>query len=204
MRELEFLPGWYPQTRRRKRTIAIEGYIVAALILALGGWVAFAQRGVRTRELALDALQQQLGTAYSNEEILKQQLALRQQLSEREELIASLGYPVELTRLLQTLDSVMPKAMTMLELDCQTREVARPVSTVAAIFKPNERKPVDRRLDIKLRGVTPDDGDIGTLLSQLQKRQFFEQVNVTSIQNRIDDGHRMREFEVTFSMNLNQ
>jgi|KBSSwiStaDraftv2_1062776.scaffolds.fasta_scaffold1104741_2 hypothetical protein len=204
MRELEFLPGWYPQTRRRKRIIAIEGYIVAGLILVLGGWVAFAQRSVRTRELKLHALEQQLDTAYSKEQLLNKQLALRQQLSEREELIASLGYPVELTRLLQTLDSVMPKEMTILELDCQTREVARPVSTVAAVFKPNEKKQVDRRLDIKLRGVTPDDSDIGNLLSELQKRPFFEQLNVTTINNRTDDGHRMREFEVTFSMNLNQ
>src|SRR4051812_31664361 len=140
MRELEFLPSWYPQARRRKRIIAIEGYIVAALILALGGWVAFAQRGVRTRELALDTLQQQLNTAYSKEELLNKQLALRQQLSEREELIASLGYPVELTRLLHTLDSVMPKEMTILELDCQTREVARPVNTVAAVFKPRSEE----------------------------------------------------------------
>jgi hypothetical protein len=46
--------------------------------------------------------------------------------------------------------------------------------------------------------------DLANFLGELSKMPFLEQVNVSYSQDKVDSGHRMREFEVTFSMNLNQ
>jgi Tfp pilus assembly protein PilN len=202
MRELEFLPAWYPQTRRRKSRVQIEGWILAVVIVSLGSWYVFAQQNLRAKQATLGTLQHQLDQVHTERELLNQALDLRQRLQEREELVASLGYPVEMTRLLQTLDSVMPREMTLTDFDCQTREQARPVTSVAAV-RPSDRQ-LDRRLDIHLKGVAPSDVDLANFLGELSKMPFLEQVNVSYSQDKVDSGHRMREFEVTFSMNLNQ
>jgi hypothetical protein len=202
MRQLEFLPTWYPQTRRRKRFVKLESWILLVVIVSLGSWYVFAGQNLRDKQVALGALQKQLDQVHTEKELLAQALDLRQRLQEREELVASLGYPVEMTRLLHTLDSVMPREMAMTEFDCQTREQARPVTSVAAI-RPTDKQ-VDRRLDVHLKGVAPSDVDLANFLGELNKMPFLEQVNVSYAQDRIDSGHVMREFEVTFSMNLNQ
>jgi hypothetical protein len=61
---------------------------------------------------------------------------------------------------------------------------------------------MDRRLRIKLQGVTPNDQDIGTLVYGLQK-PFTDQMVLTYSRQKIDSGHKFREFELTFSMQLN-
>jgi hypothetical protein len=202
MREIEFLPAWYPQVRWRKRCVQIEAWILVIVMISLGSWYAFAQQNFHNQQTVLGALQQRLDQVHTEKELLNQALDLRQRLQEREEIVASLGYPVEMTRLLQTLDRVMPKEMALSEFDCQTREQPRPVTSVAAV-RPNDKQ-LDRKLDIHLKGVAPSDVDLANVLGELSKMPFLEQVNVGYSQDKVDSGHRMREFELTFSMNLNQ
>jgi len=204
MREMEFLPAWYHRTRRRKRIVTIEGWLLLALVAALGSWLGFARQSVSGSELVLASLQRQVEQAHSDQRMLTEQLELRQKLQDRAQIIASLGFPAEMTRLLQTLDSVMPAEMSLTEFDCTTDEQVRPVTSVAAVRAAGDKdKQIDRRLKIKLAGVTPSDVDLANLLYGLTNVPFFEQVSVNA-RNKLDAGHVMREFEVTFSMSLNQ
>lgn len=205
MREIEFLPSWYSQTRRRKRIVAIEGWIMFFLIISLGAWLIFTEQRISARESALGALQSQVEKTHTEKQILSQKIALRQELQEKEALIASLGYPVEMTRLIQTLDSVMPKEMTILDFNCSTKEQIRPVTSVAGIKPGAEReKQIERRLEVELLGVAPSDVDLANFVGALTKRAYFEQVNVAYVKDRDDSGHKMREFKVSFSMGLSQ
>lgn len=205
MREIEFLPSWYSQTRRRKRVVAIEGWIMFGLIISLGAWLFYTEHRISARESTLAALQAQVEKTHTEKQILSQKIALRQELQEKEALIASLGYPVEMTRLIQTLDSVMPKEMTVLDFSCATREQIKPVTSVAGIKPGAEReKQVERRLEVELLGIAPSDMDLANFVGALTKKPYFEQVNVAYLKGRVDSGHEMREFKISFSMGLSQ
>ena len=58
-------------------------------------------------------------------------------------------------------------------------------------------------MKIKLKGVTPTDVDLANFLGQLSSVPYFENILMTYAKDRTDTGHTMREFEVTFTMNLN-
>jgi hypothetical protein len=203
MRELEFLPGWYPQTRRRKQRIKLHGWILFVLILGLGMWIFESHRKVSAAESWLQDLRGALVQSQAEQKLLDEQLTLRKQLQEQEQLIASLGYPVEMTRLLQTLDTLMPKEMSLTEFDCQTEEQPVQVTGLAVARGAEKQKLVNRRMRVKVVGVVPSDVDLANLLAGLTNVPFFEQVALTYSRGRIDGGHVLREFEVTFWMNLN-
>lgn len=204
MRELEFLPDWYNQVRRRKRVIAFEGWLLLALILSIGTWLVLAQRNVATAERNLKSLRGQLVQTQSEQRLLEEQLRLRKQLQAQEELIASLGYPVEMTRLLQTLDTLMPREMSLTDFTCETQERTRQAAGVAvARATKDSSNQIDRTLKVKIVGVAPSDVDLANFLAGLSSVPFFEQVAPTYSSQKMENGHVLREFEVTFYMNLN-
>ena len=50
MREVEFLPEWYPAVRRRKRMVAMQAWATLILICVLGLWTVMSQQRVAARE----------------------------------------------------------------------------------------------------------------------------------------------------------
>lgn len=205
MRELEFLPEWYHQTRRKRQMVGFQGWLLLLVIVGLGMWTGLAHRNVRAAQSTLDSLKGQLDQTYAEQRLLAEQLSLRQELEAREKIIASLGFPVEMTRLLQTLDSIMPKEMSLLEFRCQTTE--EPLSpgaakTVAAGIDPSRQ--TERRLKVWLVGVAPSDLDLASFLAGLTNVLFFDGVTVNYARDKVEAGHLMREFEVMFSINLTQ
>ncbi len=205
MRELEFLPQWYPRLRRRKRIVALEGWLLFVLIVGLGAWTALVQRNVHGARTSLASLNGQLEQMHAEQRMLDEQLALRKELQAREQLIGSLGFPVEMTRLLQTLDAVMPKEMSLLDFSCETEEQAsQSRSIVAGRGATQQPERVERRLRVRVTGIAPSDLDLANFLAGLTNTLFFEQVAVTYARDKRDAGHILREFEVTFLMELDQ
>jgi hypothetical protein len=204
MRELEFLPQWYRLTRQSKRAVAWESWVLLVLIGALSSWTILARSNEQIKQTTLSMRQGQLDQTHSEERMLAEQLRLRQDLQEREQIIASLGLSVEMTRLLQTLDAVTPKELSLTDFKCDIEETPRALGTnVAAVQIPAEKR-MDRRLKVKLVAVAPSDVDLANFLAGLTDVPFFDQVGVTYSHYKSEDGHIFREFEVTFSMDLNQ
>jgi hypothetical protein len=114
-----------------------------------------------------------------------------------------------MTRLLQTLDTIMPKEMSLTEFDCDTEEQQAQTqqNTSVASLRPtaSDKQPsqLSRKLKVRIVGIVPSDVDLANLLSGLTNVPFFEQVALTYSRGRVESGHVLREFEVTFSMNLN-
>jgi Tfp pilus assembly protein PilN len=193
--------------------VLIQTWTLVVLLVGLSTWMLLARRSIRTAESALATLNQRLEQTQTEQKLLEQHLALKQQLESRRRLIASLGFPVETTRLLQTLDGLMPREMSLLDFSCETVEQARPLSNGPAaryIVPPAGEqqsaaaRQVDRRLNVKLVGVAPSDLDLASFLAGLSGVPFFEQVAVSYARDKLDAGHILREFEVTFSIDLNQ
>ena len=62
---------------------------------------------------------------------------------------------------------------------------------------------VDRQLHVKLTGVVPTDVELVTFLGRLAATKVFDHVKPTYAKDQASNGHVMREFEVTFDLNLN-
>lgn len=205
MREIEFLPSWYPRSRRCRRIVVWQGYGLIVLILAAAVWTFFTQRSIRASERTLAAIETQLERSEVDQRILDQKLSLRQQLQTQEELLASVGYSVEMTRLLQKLDELMPRQMSLIEFECTTEETPRQVATVAAVSKSSEKAKIqfDRRLRVKLLGVAPSNTEVATFIAGLYTVPFLDQVSYVNSRDVYDSDHKLREFTVTFCINLN-
>jgi hypothetical protein len=215
MAELEFLPAWYPQARWRRRLLHIQVWSAVALFAGLGLWFALVRRNVATAKASLASVEVQLAQSQLELGQLQEQLQLKSQLEFQRQIVSRLGMPLEMSRLLRTLDALMPKEMSLVELSFDTDEQVRPqqksaIPTVAATpvassppTATNAPPELDRRLSVRLVGVAPSGSELTNFLTGLTGVPFFENVTMNS-KDKTQNGHLMREFEVTFSLNLNR
>ena len=205
MRDLEFLPAWYPQLRRRKRLMLLHAYMTLVIAGGLGLWMFLAHRNVRSAEAAVTQLEGSLTQTQGELQKLAEKTALQNQLLQQKQIEDKLGLHVESTRMLTSLEAIMPRSMSVLELSLETQEQLAGGGGLAGAVAREEHKEqaVDRRLRVRLVGVSPSGEDVANFLAQLSNVPFFDQVAMTYARDRIEAGHMMREFEVTFSLSLN-
>jgi len=204
MREIEFLPPWYAQFLRRRRTVFFQTWVTVGVTLGLALWIFLADRNQRSAELVSDSLSGQLQQTNAQLQQMQRLESLRRQLRTQAEVLTKLGIHVEAGRLISKLADSMPPSVSLLSLNIDTDEI--PVNLSAAeraSLKDGARPPVDRRLRIKLAGVAPTDVEMATFLTELNQVPFFERVAPTYVRDRREAGHVLREFELTFSINLN-
>jgi Tfp pilus assembly protein PilN len=204
MRELEFLPAWYPQLQRRRRLVFTQAWLMVVLAFSLALWVYLADRNERGAEETLAFLQGQLTQAESQLVQMDRLEVLRKQWLKQAETLQRLGLHVEAARLIGKLATVLPENVSLLSLSMDTDETVVHQTNVERAGSATPAPPrVDRRLKVKLQGVAPTDVELALVLTELNKVPFFEQVTPTYAQDRKDAGHIQREFELTFSVNLN-
>lgn len=204
MREIEFLPDWYPQICRSKQRVVLQAWVSGVVVVALSLWVFLAHHNVRAAEAALTNLDGQMSQAQSDLAKLDELIRMQKQWRQQDDIIAKLGLHVETTRLLKAIEAAMPPEMSIVDVALLTEEQQQPKSNLAAAREEREtERPIDRRLKVRLQGVTPTDVDLANFLGQLSAAQYFENIAMTYARDRSESGHIMREFEVTFTMNLN-
>ena len=202
MREVEFLPNWYPQLRRRRRVVALMAWVTVGLLAGMGSWVAVTQQKIHTRHTRLVQLDGELQRSREELKDLDNLVTFEKKLKERAQVLNKVGFHVEAARLLATLDEVMPKSASLLEVSFLTEE-KQPVTLVAAKAAQERDRVADRRLNVRVSGIAPTDVEVADFLTKLTGKPFFEDVRMTGSMPRMEAGHMMREFEVYFSMNLN-
>ena len=202
MREVEFLPAWYPQVRRRRRIVVLQAWMTLIVVCALAGWMILAGRNIRAAEARLVRVERELNASRGELKTLEQLMTYSKKLGEQAQVLSKVGSHAEAARLLATLDEVMPKSTALLELSLLTEE-KQPVTLVAARAAQERDSTVERRLNVKVTGVAPTDVEVAEFLTRLTGKPFFEDVRMTGSKPRLDNGRIMREFEVYFSMNLN-
>ena len=201
MPELEFLPNWYPQLRRRKRWLVLQAWGSLLLIAGLGAWTMIASRSVHAQEGRLATLVIALSRTEAQLHQLDELLTLEKQQRQQVLVLDKLGAHVEGARLLARLEETMPNEMALLSLSFQISEQPRPLAALAA-GAPRSGPALERRLGVTLKGVAPTDVDVANFLARLSAIPFFEQVAMTYAKDRSDNGHLMREFELTFNIAL--
>lgn len=199
MRELEFLPDWYPRIFRRRRLVMLQAWMVLVLSLGLAGWQFLCGKNVQVARAELSTLNGDMTQTDMDLKKLDQLLELKRQWRLQDQIIGRLGAHVPSARLISALEAVMPSQMALLNLAVDTVELPR---TVAA---PNGKSEivVDRKIKVRMLGVAPTDVDLANFMTRLTAERYFEQVSMTYAKERQERGHIMREFEVVFTVNLN-
>lgn len=204
MRELEFLPAWYSQTRRRKRMVILQAWMTVTLAAGLGLFMFLSQRNVRAAENELSLIQTDLTQTDSELKKLDELLTLKNQLQQQQQILDKLGTYVEVTRMLGKIDSIMPNEMALVGLSLKTVEMLEPINGLSksAAVKKGEQK-VSRRLEVSVQGVAPTHVDVANFVMQLSSLPYFEKVFLVYGRDKSESGHIMREFEISFYVNLN-
>jgi Tfp pilus assembly protein PilN len=200
MRELEFLPQWYPQTRRRKRLVLLQGWLTAVLIGGMGAFLVMAERNIVQAERSLAVLKGQLKQTNSQLAEMDKLDAIRRQLRRQAQITSRLGLYVETATVIHELDRLMPPQMSLTGLQVENEEKSEHSAIAAA--RGGEPQ-LDRRLRVRMQAVCPTAVDMASFLTQLSAIPFFEQVNLNKAGENSDKGHTMHEFEVTLVLNLN-
>jgi Tfp pilus assembly protein PilN len=201
MRDMEFLPAWYPLTRQRRRLIVLQGWLILALMAGMGAYLAMSDRNIKGDVTSRTALQAQLEQTNAQLAEMDKLEAMRRQLQRQEQIISRLGFYVEASRMLETIETLMPKAMSLTGVQLDNEEKLDTSAVQQA--KGTNDAAVDRRLKIKMQGVCPTDSDLSFFLSQLSTIPAADQVNVTYTRQKEESNHVLREFELSFSLNLN-
>jgi Tfp pilus assembly protein PilN len=200
MRDMEFLPAWYPALRRRRRFVALQAWLAGTVVVALGSWMLLAERNVNAAEASLTGLQNQLQQTDDQLHRLGELQSLKQQMSEQAEIVARLGPHIPTARLMNILEQSMPPDMAILDLSMDSESQMRAAPALAAASGSGPE--VNRSLLVRIHGVAPTDVDLGNFLARLAGVPFFSDIAMAYSKDRVDSGHLMREFEVTFAVRL--
>jgi Tfp pilus assembly protein PilN len=131
---------------------------------------------------------------------------LLKQWRQQDEALRRMGIHVEAARMLEKLAETLPPGVSLLSMTFEVDELplALPGGSRAAIAAGTTIAPaLDRKLRIRVQGVAPTDVELASLLTDLTKVPFFDRVTPTYTRDRREAGHIMREFELTFQVNLN-
>lgn len=202
MRELEFLPDWYPATRRRRRMVHLQGWLTLLLVAGMGTHLVLADRNIAVAEGSVAALQLQLNETDAKLVELDKLDAMGRQLRRQQHVVSKLGAYLEACKVIDALDAMMPKPMSLTGIQLENEEKVDQSAVQAAKVNGGAEPPVERRLKVRLQGVCPTDVDLADFMTKLAAVPFFEQVNVTYAREKAQAGHVMREFEVTFGVAL--
>ncbi|HZZ44632.1 MAG TPA: PilN domain-containing protein [Tepidisphaeraceae bacterium] len=204
MRELEFLPEWYPRLRKRKRMVGVQTWATGVLIIGLCLWGWLSGRNIRSASASLHLLQGEISQADNELQRLDEALGQKKELDAKNLIIRKLGNHVESTRVLVAIESAMPEEMALLDFSAEVKETARPMSGLAAASAAQNNQPVaDRRLEISVQGVGPTDATLARFMRNLGESGLFDRINLTLTQERVDNNRIMRQFGVTFGVDLN-
>lgn len=201
MRELEFLPEWYPEIRRKRRMVFMQGWLTILAVATVGVWLFLAQRNVRDKQGQLLTLKSQITQTQSDLDRLDQMEQLRRKWQHQDQIIEKLGKHIESSRLITAMDELMPANMALVSLDVANQEQTVTPGSLASMRPEEAKKPPARKIKVRVQGLAPNDEDLANFLAKLTSHPF-EQVALTYSRQRSDNGHVMREFEVAFAVDL--
>ncbi len=199
MRELEFLPDWYPMLRRKRRILVLETWCGIMIAAALVLWVILSARDVHARQTLLGTRQGEIRQTDSDLQKLNELESLKRQMSDQAKLVAHLGPHVPIGRLIDDLEKKMPKEMALLDVSLEFKQQNRPqTGRPVAGAEPL----LDRQVSVQLHGVAPTDVVLGNFMIRLATIPRFLGSSLSTADLH-QDGRLMREFRITFSLNLN-
>jgi len=199
MREMDFVPSWYPLMRRRKRWLKLQITATLVSVVALSGWMLESRASVKAKRELRGLLDMKLTQSSEELHLLSEQVELKAQLQKQKQIMDRVGRHVESSRMLALFEKTLTPEMSVTELKMDTMESVRKGSNDT---DSRTAATIERRLLVNVSGVAPTDLDISEFLERLSKVRFCENVQLLEASDITQDSHRMRKFAVTFALHL--
>jgi hypothetical protein len=197
MRELEFLPGWYPTLRAKRRLLVVEAWLAIFIVVMLGIWMIFSAHSVMAQESLLNARQKQLNQSNYELQKLTELKSLQQMMSKQADLMSKLGPDVPMGRLIETIGEMLPKGMALVDVSVQFPDESPSQTTRAGAA-------AERIMVVELHGVAPSDVELGTFMWNLSKIPNYSGSPKMSSSDVHQNGHLMRDFQLSFGIKLSE
>jgi hypothetical protein len=203
MRELEFLPAWYPAVRRQRKRLLLQSAITAVVGAGLLLWMQLALQNTAAARESLSLLDLQVAQVKSELQLLDEQTVLLGKLRKQQEIEARLGLGIEMTRLLASIEQCLPSEMAILEINIDTETTKQTLAQLAAGARRGKTAdPQTRTLRVRVSAVAPTDAEITQFFAQLTELGVFQNVRMNYARDRHAAGRQMREVEVVFGLPL--
>ena len=98
MRELEFLPTWYPAIGRRRRQTLLQLWLTGLVAIALCLWQVMAHRNIERKERQAESFVEDLSQTRATLKLLEEQASLKQKLQVQDEMLAKIGTHITMRR----------------------------------------------------------------------------------------------------------
>jgi hypothetical protein len=204
MREMEFLPDWYGQVRRRRTWVLAQAWATATLIVLLMTWTCVSHYRAMRAQNELRSVTSLVALTQKDVDELSLLAHDKATWAERGEVLERIGLSVNTTRLLSTVAQATPKGIALNGFNLQTDERAEVPRTGAAARALKDKAPLmDRKLRVRITGIAPGDAEVWDMVTKLTTYPFFEDVAMTNSKESDYEGRLVREFEVAFTIDLN-
>jgi hypothetical protein len=200
VREIDFLPAWYPQLRRQRSLFRAQVWLSFAILCAIVITLVSMRTSVVRAQSELRTVEDHLTRTFNEVKELDETISLQKQLMAKQQLAAQLGLPVELTRVMAEVASCMPAEMSLEEVGFTTEEY-RP-SIAEAARNGTAASLISRKMRVRLKGVAPSETHVGGFFGKLSDRRFLDEVRRDSTYDRDVGVHRVRAFEISFTIPL--
>ena len=173
MREMEFLPAWYAQLRRRKRMVMLQLWATLLVAGGFGFWLVLARaecraQGDRTHDRRPEARSKPIGSQGTEHPAQGKGTSSGRAANRREGRPARRG--VAAARQARRDHAARDDGdRSKLRHDRDDQGVGSRRIPVAA-------PDVDRKLLVKVSGITPSDADWASVLAKLSTVPFFQDV----------------------------
>jgi Tfp pilus assembly protein PilN len=200
MRDLEFLPRWYPVLTFRRRLVRAQAWGIGVVAFALAIWALLGHRQNLMAQRTVDNVQTQLVATGVDLQRLSDVENFKKELEHQDQIVRALGIHVPASRMLSSLAQLMPPEMALVSLSVHTEEEPAVLTDLdrARGLTPQ----LQRRLDLHMVGLAPTDEELATFMTRLVGVPYFSQVALVKTEDFHEKGHVMRRFEVTFALDL--
>src|SRR5262245_27478531 len=191
MRELEFLPEWYPVLRRRRALAVTQSWASAVLLVGTCLWGVTGHQRVMAYEQESNQIATEFKKVRADLKLLDEQLRMKQQLVQQEAILRQVGLQVDVTRLLGEVDQLMSKQMFLVDFVATAEESIRKMdakavlANVAGVAPASPQEQTERKLKVRLVGVAASDVDVANFLAGMTSRPYFDRVAMTYARDRV-------------------
>jgi len=217
MREIDFLPEWYKNGRRRKVNYRRQYVVLVGLVVLMAVWDLLTAGSISRARAQVSQIEQmaaQAQTALGEYTRLQSQI---EQLGKKVQLLDMVDSRIDVPAVLAELSFLIGERVVLSKLDLQAEAfstentpaslrqsggVIRPAGSVA----PARQEPLlgGVKFKVTINGVASDVGDVAELVCRLEDSPYFFRVMPSfsrsrQIRNASDDKQSLQvsEFEIT-------
>lgn len=198
----DFLPERIRETRDRRRRWIRHIYLLLMVAGCLVAWGVVGQRDVDRAKEELTMLQGRTDGLTEQLDLKARLQAQLQDLLVKQRISSELGSRVNVLDLANELEQLLPTSMFLVSLSLDTIEIqpprvaARPRSAGAGASR-LIAAPAEKRVQITLTGLAPDDVTVANFIGQLSADPLFEDVNMGYTRSAVYQGRTASQFQAS-------